>query len=132
MSETEVVQEQESVTFFSWMGNTPSSQVIHLWGGERKMDGGGNVVKTADVFADFHNGMFTTTDPEKIRILRGMARRGGITEDRDLFYRMTMSKDQALKHAANKTAQLEGELAKDKEEISRLRKLLEQRGGRKD
>jgi hypothetical protein len=128
-----VVQEQEAVTFYCWVGNTPSSQIIHISGGERKVDRGGEIIRTVDKNAQFHNGMFSTTDPEVITILRNMCKPGsGITEDREVFYSATMNKDQQVRRAAAKASQLEGDLAKEKEENSRLRKLLEKSGGRKE
>ncbi len=128
-----VMQEPETATFYSWVGTTPSSQIIHMYGGERKVDSTGQIIRTVDVNAQFHNGMFSTSDPESIRILRNMAKPGnGITEDREVFYNATMSKDQQVRRSAAKASQLEGDLAKEKEENSRLRKLLEKSGGRKE
>ena len=125
------IQEQETVTFYSWVGTTPSSQIIHMYGGERKTDSSGQIIRTVDVNAQFHNGVCQSSDPEVIRILRGMAKPGnGITEDREAFYNATMNKDQQVRRAAAKASQLEGELATEKKENSRLRGLLEKAGGK--
>lgn len=130
---TAVVHEPETATFYCWVGNTPSSQIIHISGGERKVDRGGEIIRTVDKNAQFHNGMFSTADPEVITVLRNMCKPGsGITEDREVFYGATMTKEQQVRRSAAKASQLEGELSKEKEENSRLRKLLEKQGGRKD
>lgn len=134
MSTGVAIQEPETVTFYSWIGTTPSSQIIHISGGGRMMDGSGEVIKTPDKFAKFHNGVHQSADPETIAMLRHLASKpgNGITEDRELFYQATMTKEQMVKRQTNLNNQLNSELAQAKDEISRLRKQLEKAGGRKD
>lgn len=125
--------ERDPVTFFSYIGRTPSSQIIHISGGGRQVDSTGEIIRTPDKYAKFHNGIHQTSDEETIVMLRRLSSRpgSGITEDREVFYANTMNDKEMNRRQSNLVKHLEAENATFKEENSRLRRLLEERGGKK-
>lgn len=128
--------EQESVTFYSWLGadengrNIPSSQIIHISGGQANRASNGDKIRVPVKEARFHNGTCTTSDPEKIEELRRLCKipGTGLTEDREEFYARTMTPQQAARRARVLTAQTMDKNEELLRENKKLRDMLENQG----
>lgn len=138
MTATAVAEKQEAVTFYSWMGIAgrageehfcPSSQIVLISGGTKRLASDGSAVSVPVKEARFHNGTLTTDDPETIQSLRNLAARPGscITENREEFYAATMTPNQKAKHAAVLGEQKDEQNRVLAEENKRLRQMLEQK-----
>lgn len=124
MVDTEI--QQEAVTFFSWVENVGSSEIIHISGGQKIKDSNDRIMFTAESYVKFNMGILHTADPEAIKILRGFIKKGAnITEDREVFNRHVMEPAKQLDRAALLHAQDLEEKARLGEENSRLRAQLE-------
>jgi hypothetical protein len=134
------VEEQE---YFHWAGLDstgrayPSSEIIHISGGERRILANGEAFLNPLKDAHFHNGMYRTNDPEIIKVLDRMALNDGtcITKSREVYYDHTLTKDQRLQRKVNmanaQTGEIEklrAELAEEKKEKGRLAEQLAERG----
>ena len=86
-------QGEETVTFYHWIGSGPGSTVIYVSGGQRVVSSDGQVMHRPLKQAEFHNGMFATSDPEIIAMLRGRYGKpgSGVTEDKDEYYQHVMT-----------------------------------------
>jgi hypothetical protein len=133
----EEVELQEEITFYSFLGHDakgralPSSQVVHISGGERRLASDGGRVTVPLREARFHNGIFHTADPEIIKELRRLAKvpGTGITENKEVFYGATMTPEQKVQRA-NILAGEQAKVMEEKDkEINKLRQMLEERGG---
>ena len=129
--------EQETVMFYSWLGSDekgrkiPSSQVIYLGGGLKRVANDGQTVQTPVCEARFHNGVFQTNDPDKIAGLRLYIKKypgGGVSENREDFYGATMTEQQKVTRAGILAAEKDGTIAQQSQEIDRLKKMLEEKG----
>lgn len=131
--------ENEVVTFYSWMGITgrpgeehscPSSQIIAISGGQKKLASDGSAVMEPVVEARFHNGIFKTDDPAVIASLRKLIAKGGsgVSESMDEFYAATMSPKQRADRAKRLHQEDATQINSLTEENNRLRQLLEQKG----
>lgn len=134
MPEIAVEQEVQEVTFYSWMGTDatgrqmPSSQVIHISGGNSQLSADGQKIMNPVVEAAFHNGVFRTADPMIIKELRRIAAKSGscLTEDRERFYGATLTKDQQVHRAAIRNEQITKENESLVEENNKMRRMLEE------
>jgi hypothetical protein len=124
------------VTFFSWGGwddhkkkMYPSSMVINISGGETRVANDGSKVRNPNKTAAFHNGTFTTDDPEIIAAIRKLSSQPGsnITEDREVYYQNVMGGEEKAKRAQNLLRQKDEVIEETKRENSRLKQLLEQK-----
>ena len=146
IEEVESQEVPEVATFFSWMGveaqtpenrnprSYPSSQIIHISGGERVITSDGGRALAPLKEAKFHNGILQTDDPEIIAGLRKMiqssARRGqqcNISEDREEYYLHTMTRDQVARRATALNEVTKQQLREAYKENDRLRTLLEEK-----
>lgn len=127
----EPIQTQESITFYSWIENKGSSQVVQISGGQKSTDGAGRVYNVPLKTVQFNHGILHTDDPEAIAVLRKQAKKGhGITEDHEEYLRHVLPPEQQvarLRAVAEETLKRENELSA---ENSRLRKQLEELGRR--
>lgn len=141
------VEQQE---YFHWAGLDsqgrayPSSEIIHISGGERRVMANGEPYTLPLKDVHFHNGMYRTTDPEEIRVLDQMCLNAGMcmTKSREIYYDHTLTKEQRLQRKVNmanqqnavigqqnsEIEQLRRELATEKQEKGRLAQMLEEKG----
>lgn len=113
---------QETVTFYHWLGIKPdksaypSSEIVHISGGERIMSSNGPV-KAPMKEARFHNGIFSTDDPETIAMLRKFCSRtgSGYTEDYETYLAAVQTPAERLKRQAG---QAQIQTAKNEEILS--------------
>jgi hypothetical protein len=124
---------QETATFYSWMGYDarerrayPSSQIIYISGGTKKVIEG-QAVREPVVEARFHNGRYTTDNPEIIMELRRIAAIGGscISEDKEVFYAATMTVAEREKRSVVVGKERAQEVDRLVKENNRLRDQLE-------
>ena len=128
--------EQEAVTFYSWLGadengrKIPSSQIIHISGGESHRASDGSKIRVPVKEARFHHGVCNTSDEETIKELRRLCKVAGtgITEDKEEFYANTMTPQQAMRRQAVIGRQNAEKLDEALEENKKLRKRLEEMG----
>jgi len=135
--------EAEVVTFYNWLGNDhtgrsyPSNQVILISGGNSVIASDGSKVRQPVVEVRFHNGRADVSNPEAIEKLRKMiqesAMRGqpsSLSESVEEFYSHTLTAEQKARRANMVTQQVTGENFELREENARLRKMLEDKGGK--
>lgn len=139
---TEAAAEEkiETVTFYSWMGTAgrageehacPSSQIIYISGGRRRVGNDGAMVREPVKEAIFSKGKCTTSDPETIASLRRIIARnpgGGLTENVEEFYAATLTPQQRAQRAGvlnQQTTQRNEDLERENQ---RLRQMLEEAG----
>ena len=129
----EQIQGPETATFYHWINKWPSCEVIRISGGQRRIAADGQIIHEELKEATFHNGMFTTSDPEIIGVLRGKfgAPGSGITEDKEEYYSHVMTREQVVRRQAVQNAALKDEVAKLQEEKSRLVSQLQAAGSKK-
>jgi hypothetical protein len=134
---TEQAREQETVVFYSWLGSDekgrkiPSSQVIYLGGGQKRVANDGQTVQTPLCEAKFHNGVFQTSDPEKIAGVRLYIKKypgSGVTENREEYYAATMTDEQKVRRANALAGDMDQAINQQAQEIDRLKGLLEKKG----
>src|ERR1700678_3473687 len=137
--ETEVdeLQEVAEVTFYNWLGadengrHFPSGQIIHISGGQtNRAEGGTKGDKVPVVEARFHNGIYKTGNPEIIAGLRKLIKRGNsaITEDREEFYKATLTAKESMKRQVALNEKIIGENDELLQENTRMRQMLEAMG----
>jgi hypothetical protein len=122
----------EPVTFYHYLGlkpdgsSYPSSEIIHVSGGERIMGSNGAPIKTPMKEARFHNGVFQTDDPEVIACLRKFCSKAGAgyTENYEEYLVHVMTPAERLKRQANQGIVAAAERDKILEENSRLKAKL--------
>jgi|SRR5579864_8888931 len=113
---------QETVTFYHWLGIKPdksaypSSEIVHISGGERIMSSNGPV-KAPMKEARFHNGIFSTDDPEVVAVLRKFCAKpgSGYTEDYETYLAAVQTPAERLKRQAGQATQ---QAAKNEEILS--------------
>jgi hypothetical protein len=132
-----VEQVQETVVFYSWLGSDekgrkiPSSQVIYLGGGQKRVANDGQTVQTPLCEAKFHNGVFQTSDPEKIAGVRLYIKKypgSGVTENREEYYAATMTDEQKVRRANVLAGDRDQTISTLTLENDRLKKMLEEKG----
>lgn len=136
MSEAVAVA-QETVTFYHWLGIKPdksaypSSEIVHISGGERIMSSNGPV-KAPMKEARFHNGIFTTDDPETIAVLRKFCAKpgSGYTESYEEYLAMVQTPAERLKRQAGQAQQQQAKTDEVLAENSRLKQKLAQLEGK--
>jgi hypothetical protein len=122
---------QQSVTFYHWLGirpdksSYPSSEIVHISGGERIMSSNGPV-KAPMKEARFHNGAFATEDPEIIAVLRGFCEKpgSGYTENYEEYLGHVLKPEEQLKRQASLGRAAAEENAQVLQENSRLKAKL--------
>jgi hypothetical protein len=122
----------EAVTFYHWLGlkpdgsSYPSSEILHVSGGERVMGSNGAPIKTPMKEARFHNGIFQTEDPETIACLRRMCAKNGAgyTESYEEYLSHVMTPAERLKRQANQGLVAAAEAKEVLAENSRLKQKL--------
>jgi hypothetical protein len=105
----ETAVQQETVTFYHWLGIKPdksaypSSEIVHISGGERVLGANGIPIKAPMKEARFHNGIFSTDDPEVIAVLRKFCSRAGsgYTENYEEYLAAVQTPAERLKRQAN-------------------------------
>jgi hypothetical protein len=119
---------QGPVTFYHWIDKYPSSEIIHVSGGEKRISADGQAILLPEKAIHFHNGMYTTSDPEEIALmdLRGPA--WGITRDREEYYSHVLSANERLRRQAGQVTAMNQQLEERKKEEGRLRAKLEAAG----
>ena len=137
VAEPQVVAEPEEVEYFHWAGRDekgrayPSSEIIHISGGERR-EFNGQVILMPAKHAQFRNGMLKTSDPETIKVLDRMCRDGStaMSRDREVYYEHTMTAEQRLRRQG-RLAEIQAQVIEEqKSEIGRLKARLEAMGGK--
>jgi hypothetical protein len=132
-----VEEKQEVATFYSWMGTAgrageehacPSSQVIYISGGDKRVANDGSVVKTPVKEAIFNKGVCRTSDPEIIAKLRKIIREhpGGLSENVEEYYAATLTPQDRVKrqvHLGQQVANERDELIRENQRLKE--KLLE-------
>ena len=104
---------QENITYYHWAGRDakgrayPSSEIIHVSGGESRVTTDGQKVIMPEEHIDFHNGMYTTNDPNKIKVLERFCANPGncVTRDPGGLLRR--------RHAARREIEAQGPLGRD-------------------
>jgi len=126
-----VEQEQESATLYSWIEGMPSSLSVHITGGEKWRDsntGRAGVNPTKQI--RFNKGIFHTSDPETIAVLRKKAksRNGGITEDYELYLSHVLPVEDQKKRAELQLQETRHELNRLKDELQTATEEVKKRG----
>lgn len=128
---TEVATEQETATFFHSAGARadggayPSSMIMRISGGERMMGLNGIPTRSREKEARFHNGVFQTSDPEIIRVLREKANVDpSLTENYESYAARVLTKEQQNRRLSH---QMEDTL----KENSRLKQKLAEIEGKR-
>jgi hypothetical protein len=133
----------EPVTFYHYLGlkpdgsSYPSSEIVHVSGGERMMGANGSPMKSPMKEARFHNGIFQTDDPETIAMLRKFCSRpgAGYTESYEEYLSHVQTPAERLKRQAGQASVAAAQNVEVLAENSRLRaKLaeLEKKQGRRE
>jgi hypothetical protein len=128
--------EQPEVEYFHWAGRKvdgsayPSSEVIHISGGARRISSDGQIGHDAEKFVNFVNGHYRTDDPEIIKALDKMLLNSGqcMSRSREDFLNATLTAAERLKRNANMSTLKDEIIAADKKEIGKLKALLEEQG----
>jgi hypothetical protein len=129
---TAVQEERKTITFYHWIDRYPSSEKIHVSGGESRIASNGEKIQNAEIRVDFHNGMFSTDDPSLIEFLRRKIAGGDtITEDREAYYSHVLKPEEQVRRQAALNRKLTEDLEEAKKETGRLRAQLEAKGGKK-
>jgi hypothetical protein len=131
MSEAVAVQ-QETVTYYHWLGlkpdgsSYPSSEIVHINGGERVLGGNGIPMKAPMKEARFHGGIFTSDDPDTIKVLdKFCARPGsGYTKDYEEYLSHVLTASERLKRQAGQAVQATAANNEVLQENSRLKAKL--------
>jgi len=127
-----IERQPESRTFYHWIDKYPSSEIIGVKGGVSRLASDGSKVREPVLEARFHNGVLTTSDPDVIAAMEKLMRSSpGYTEDREEYYSHVLTADETKRRLANQNSELRAENEQNKEEIGRLRAMLEERGGAK-
>lgn len=138
----ETAVQQEQITFYHWLGlkpdgsSYPSSEIVHINGGERIMSSAGPV-KAPMKEARFHNGIFTTDDADTIAVLKRFCGRpgAGYTTDYEEYLGHVMTPAERLKRQAGQAtvqAAANTELVSENSRLKAKLAELEKKQGRRE
>lgn len=113
------IDEQQEVTFYSWVENQPSSLWFHVKGGEKVVTADKQIAKMPMKEARFRLGVYATSDPETIEELdKAIAQGANITRDYDLFLKNTMKPEDFALHVQGKNSSLTDEIEDLKRQLA--------------
>lgn len=107
------------VTFYSWIENQPSSLVMRVSGGERRMGADNQIIRKPMKEVRFHLGMYSTEDMETIDVLDQKISEGeSITRNYEVFLSKTTKPEQFAKYVLNKNANQADEIESLKAQLA--------------
>lgn len=129
---SEVEEKREEATFYCWNDKLPASETIRISGGERQKDANGNILALGLKEAHFVMGLCRTDDPETIRELRRIIKKGkpDMSEDKEKYLSAVLPPEKKSERATALLSAKEQELEQERRETSRLRTLLEEKAAK--
>lgn len=117
--ELDVCLEPETVVFYSWIENQPSSLRVNITGGRRLATADNQSYRTEYKEAEFRLGVYATADPQIIAALDLQIAKGAdITRDYEVFLKKTMKPQDLAAHLQGKNASLTDEIEELKRQLA--------------